>query len=100
MNGDRRSHGLWEDSAPPAPQTHPLTDRIVVDVAIVGCGYTGSSAALHLAEGGASVAVLEAFDIGFGASGRNVGLVNAGMWVMPSVLATELGQLPRMSSRR
>jgi glycine/D-amino acid oxidase-like deaminating enzyme len=93
VNGDRLSHGLWEASAPAAPETHPLTGRIAVDVAIVGCGYTGSSAALHLAEGGASAAVLEAFDIGFGASGRNVGLVNAGMWVMPSVLLAELGKV-------
>lgn len=92
MNGDPLSHGLWEASAPPAPKTQALTQRIAVDVAIIGAGYTGTSAALHLAEGGASAAVLEAFDIGFGASGRNVGLVNAGMWVMPSVLLGELGE--------
>ena len=48
---------------------------------------------MHLAEGGASVAVLEAVEIGFGGSGRNVGLVNAGMWVMPEALPGELGQL-------
>ena len=92
MNGDPRTHGLWEASAPPSPQTHPLTERISVDVAIIGGGFTGSSAALHLAERGASAVVLEAFDIGYGASGRNVGLVNAGMWVMPSVLLAELGK--------
>jgi len=91
MNGDPRSHGLWEASAPAAPETRPLGDHIEVDVAVIGGGFTGCSAALHLAQAGASTAVLEAFDIGFGASGRNVGLVNAGMWVMPSVILSELG---------
>lgn len=91
MNGDAHSHGLWEASAPAAPETRALTDHLSVDVAVVGAGFTGSSAALHLAEAGACVAVLEAFDIGFGGSGRNVGLVNAGMWVRPSVLLRELG---------
>lgn len=91
MNGDPRSHGLWEASAPAAPPTQPLADHLEVDVAIIGGGFTGCSAALHLAQGGASAAMLEAFDIGFGGSGRNVGLVNAGMWVMPSVILSELG---------
>lgn len=92
MNGDSRTHGLWEASAPPAAPTHPLTGRVQADVAIIGAGFTGSSAALHLAQQGASAVVLEATDVGFGASGRNVGLVNAGMWVMPSVLVDELGK--------
>jgi glycine/D-amino acid oxidase-like deaminating enzyme len=91
MNNDPGSHGLWEASAPPAPATTALREHVMADVAIIGAGFTGSSAALHAAEGGASVVVLEAVDIGFGASGRNVGLVNAGMWVMPSVLGQALG---------
>lgn len=91
MNGDPRSHGLWEASAPPAPATAPLQAHATADVAIVGAGFTGTSAALHAAQAGARVVVLEAQDIGFGASGRNVGLVNAGMWVMPSVLEQTLG---------
>lgn len=91
MNNDPLSHGLWEASAPPAPEAPALQGHNTADVAIVGAGYTGLSAALHLAEGGATVRVLEALDIGFGGSGRNVGLVNAGMWVMPSVLPAALG---------
>ena len=91
MQGDRRTHGLWETSAPPAPPTPPLSGRIAVDVVVIGAGFTGLSAALHAAEGGTSVAVLEAAEIGFGASGRNVGLVNAGMWVMPDELPNRLG---------
>ena len=93
MMGDARSHGLWERTAPPAPETRPLDTVIDVDVAVVGAGYTGLSAAIHLAEGGASVAVLEGADIGFGGSGRNVGLVNAGMWVMPDELPAALGEI-------
>ncbi len=50
-----------------------LTGSIAVDVAIIGGGITGVSAALHLAERGVSVALLEAHEIGWGASGRNGG---------------------------
>lgn len=92
MKNDPRSHGLWERSAPPAPATTPLAADRDVDVAVIGAGFTGLSAALHLAEGGASVAVLEGVEVGFGGSGRNVGLVNAGMWVMPSDLPAALGE--------
>jgi len=98
---DPRSHGLWAASAPPAPEAPPLQGHATVDVAIVGAGYTGLSAALHLAEGGASALVLEAMDIGFGGSGRNVGLVNAGLWVMPAALPERLGPVhgPRLLER-
>jgi glycine/D-amino acid oxidase-like deaminating enzyme len=92
LNGDRRTHGLWEASAPCAPDTTALRGHVPADVAIIGAGFTGLSAALHAAEGGAKAVVLEAVDIGFGASGRNVGLVNAGMWVMPAALLKQLGE--------
>lgn len=85
------SHGLWAATAPRAPDGSPLAGGHQADVVVVGAGYTGLSAALHLAEGGANVVVLEAQDIGFGGSGRNVGLVNAGMWVLPSALPDALG---------
>jgi glycine/D-amino acid oxidase-like deaminating enzyme len=92
MQGDPTSHGLWELTASSAPHTDCLAGEVDVEVAVIGGGFTGLSSALHLAEGGARVAVLEASEIGFGGSGRNVGLVNAGMWVMPDVLASMLGQ--------
>ncbi|MFH6783704.1 MULTISPECIES: NAD(P)/FAD-dependent oxidoreductase [Methylobacterium] len=92
MNNDPRSHGLWERTAPPAPETQPLRGDAVADVAVVGAGYTGLSAALHLAERGARVVVLEEEAVGFGGSGRNVGLVNAGLWVKPDLVPAALGR--------
>jgi gamma-glutamylputrescine oxidase len=53
--------------------TQRLDGDISVDVAIIGGGITGVSAALHLAERGYNVALLEAEEIGWGASGRNGG---------------------------
>ena len=66
---------LWADTAPPAPETVALAGAARCDVAVVGAGFTGLSAALHLAEAGTRVTVLEAAEIGFGASGRNNGQV-------------------------
>src|ERR1700677_4697816 len=91
MQNDALSHGLWEITAPPAPSTSPLTGEVRADVAIIGCGYTGLSTALHCAEAGAKVVALEAVEIGFGGAGRNVGLVNAGMWLAPDDVAARLG---------
>lgn len=86
MLNDPRSHGLWEQTAPAAPATEKLAGDLAVDVVVIGGGFTGMSAALHLTHAGRRVAVLEAAEIGFGGAGRNVGLVNAGMWVMPDIL--------------
>ncbi|RBP04066.1 glycine/D-amino acid oxidase-like deaminating enzyme [Roseiarcus fermentans] len=91
MLDDPLTHGLWEKTAPPAPPTEGLRGDIAADVAVVGCGYTGLSAALRLAEAGAKVVALEAVEIGFGGAGRNVGLVNAGMWILPSEMIAALG---------
>src|ERR1700734_4070514 len=91
MQNDPLSHGLWELTAPPAPPTSALKGDVRADVAVVGCGYTGLSTALHLTEAGAKVVALEAVEIGFGGAGRNVGLVNAGMWLAPDDIVTRLG---------
>jgi glycine/D-amino acid oxidase-like deaminating enzyme len=64
----------WQTAAPPPPTTRIERD-LSVQVAIVGGGFTGVTAALHLAAVGRSVAVLEAEQIGAGASGLNGGFV-------------------------
>lgn len=68
---------LWQATAPPARDWPALAGEIEVAVAIVGAGYSGLSTALALAKAGQAgeVAVLEARTPGYGASGRNNGLV-------------------------
>ncbi|MCQ0093633.1 FAD-binding oxidoreductase [Roseovarius sp. M141] len=60
------------------PEFAPLTGEVRADVVVIGAGYTGLSAALHLAEAGMDVALIEAQRIGFGASGRNGGQLGSG----------------------
>lgn len=82
---------LWETSAQEPDYRAPLQGDAEVDVAIVGGGYTGLSTALHCAEKGLSSHVIEAEQIGHGGSGRNVGLVNAGLWLPPREVHALLG---------
>ena len=70
---------------------HPLPGDITVDVAIIGGGISGVSAALHLAERGYSVALLEAEHIGWGASGRNGGQVLPGFGASQTVIKRLVG---------
>lgn len=83
---------LWQASAGARLQSTPLDQDIAVDVAIIGAGFTGCAAALEAAQSGASVAVLEAQTVGHGGAGRNVGLVNAGLWLPPDEVCQQLGQ--------
>jgi gamma-glutamylputrescine oxidase len=66
-------------TAHPAPDHPRLEGEIDVDLAVVGAGCTGLSAALHAAERGLSVAVLEGGKVGWGASGRNGGQIIPGL---------------------
>src|SRR6202051_1510299 len=61
----------------PKTEVRPLPDR--VEVAVIGAGFTGLSAARTLAKRGAKVAVLESETVGWGASSRNGGMVLSGM---------------------
>ena len=82
---------LYAETAEAAPVTAPLAGDTRVSVAIVGGGYTGLSTALHLAEAGVDVAVLEANAIGWGCSGRNGGQVNPGLKPDPDTVLRDFG---------
>src|ERR1700722_10952474 len=82
---------LYAETARPAPQTPPLDGDRSTSVAIVGAGFTGLSAALHLAERGVDVVVLEAHEPGWGASGRNGGQVNPGLKHDPDQVEADFG---------
>ena len=69
-------NSLWAATANPHPQSSVFEGEVFCDAVVIGAGFTGLSAALKLVETGASVTVLDAQDIGFGASGRNGGQVN------------------------
>lgn len=79
----RMPSSAWAASAVAAPASTKLETHESADIAIVGGGYTGLSTALHAAEAGARVVLLEAADIGWGASGRNGGQVNPGFSLDP-----------------
>jgi glycine/D-amino acid oxidase-like deaminating enzyme len=82
---------LYAETARAAVATPPLDGDARASVAIVGGGFTGLSAALHLAEQGVDVRVLEAHEPGWGASGRNGGQVNPGLKSDPDQVERDFG---------
>lgn len=75
----------------PLPAFPALQGDTRADVCVIGGGYTGLSAALHLAGRGYDVVVLEAHRLGFGASGRNGGQVGSGQRLEQDVLEKMFG---------
>ena len=84
-------HCLYLATARPPVPTPPLRADVRAEVVIVGAGYTGLSTALHLAERGTAVTLLEAHEPGWGAAGRNGGQVNAGLKHEPDEVEHHLG---------
>ncbi|PWV83060.1 FAD-binding oxidoreductase [Halomonas sp. A11-A] len=89
---DRRPASWYRDSiaVDPGP-CPPLAGEVRADVCVIGGGITGCSAALHLAERGYSVVLLEASEIGFGASGRSGGQILPGLGTDIATVERALG---------
>lgn len=95
-----RAACYWPDTAEP-PDYPQATGRIRADVAVIGAGYTGLSAALQLAQAGVDVVVLEARTPGWGASGRNGGFCClGGSAASDKMLALQHGEDARREFRR
>jgi len=76
----------------PAPKRDPLRGEIRADVCVLGGGIAGCSAALHLAKRGYKVALLEAREVGYGASGRSGGQTIFGLAAGQQKLIGQVGR--------
>ena len=94
-NGARGEHApsLYAERAGDGARVRrpPLDGHVDAEVCIVGAGYAGLSAALHLADGGTDAVLLEAHRAGWGASGRNGGQLGSGFNRSPDELAAMIG---------
>ncbi len=82
---------LWAATTRPLPRCPALSGELSTDVTVIGAGFMGLAAALSLAENGANVVVIEAAEIGWGASGRNNGLLAPGLKRDPHEVRKILG---------
>jgi gamma-glutamylputrescine oxidase len=82
---------VWVTTAHPALQLPRLERDLQTDIAIIGAGYTGLSAAHHLSRAGVSCVVLEANHVGWGGSGRNGGMAVLRYKTSWAALARDLG---------
>lgn len=91
---------LWQSTAVDAPSFPALEGDRSYDVVVVGGGYTGLSTAHYLAKKGLATVVLEASRIGWGASGRNGGVVSAKYRISLSKVAARYGLEMAQTMRR
>ena len=82
---------LWRATASPLDLDRAESD-LTCNIVVVGAGYTGLSAALHLCELGTDVIVVDAVEPGYGASGRNGGQVIPGLKLYPDEVRSRLGE--------
>lgn len=83
----------WYAATAPLPDpAPPARGALSADVCVIGAGFTGLSAALHLAERGYDTVLLDAHRAGWGASGRNGGQIAVGQRVGQDVLEARLGR--------
>jgi len=85
-------HSYYEASAERTDSYPPLQTDIACDVCVVGAGLAGLSAAIDLADAGFTVAVLEARQVGWGASGRNGGQALVGLASDMQIVERQLGR--------
>ncbi|MFE0017456.1 NAD(P)/FAD-dependent oxidoreductase [Mesorhizobium sp. NPDC059054] len=81
----------YEDSAGPRPEYPSLDGDRQADVVIIGGGFTGLSAAVHLAKAGSNVVLIESHRFGDGASGRNGGQMGTGQRAWAEEMESEYG---------
>ncbi|NKW71614.1 FAD-binding oxidoreductase [Rhodobacteraceae bacterium R_SAG10] len=82
---------LWGKTADDLPELDVLGQDLKVDVLVIGAGFCGLSSALHLAETGIEVAIVEAHEPGWGASGRNGGQIIPGLKIFPDEMVRRYG---------
>lgn len=91
MQVSARHANVWEETAVTPPVVPTLAGAHQANVLVVGAGYLGLSAALHLAEAGVDTIVVDAEVPGWGASGRNGGQVIPGLKYDPGELEAMFG---------
>ena len=92
MKAGAQYANVWMETAVPAPVVPQLEGAHQASVLVVGAGYLGLSAALHLAQSGVDVIVVDAEAPGWGASGRNGGQVIPGLKYDPIELEAMFGR--------
>lgn len=92
MDKNQFGFSVWSANATPLPVSSPVQQGEEVDLAVIGAGLLGLSAALHAARQGWSVRVLDAGNIASGASGKNGGQVIPGLKFDPDWLIQHYGK--------